>query len=64
MDSHLPVRDGTAVLERRTADWFNNNGYRVLGTHPKQGPIDQDIWNSIESELSNRFGPQAVEDVA
>jgi hypothetical protein len=43
MDSHRPVRDCTAALERRTADWFEDHGYQVLGSHPRRGSVDQDI---------------------
>jgi|SRR4051812_46673100 hypothetical protein len=55
MNSHLPVRDSTAALERNTADWFNERGYRVLGDHPKRRQANNEIWHFIREQLSQRF---------
>jgi hypothetical protein len=55
MEAHIPIRNRIAALERRTADWFRNRGYKVLGNHPRPGDIDPDVWQKIESELTIRF---------
>ncbi len=60
MDAHRPIRDCTAALERRTADWFREKGYQLLGTHPRREPVDQQVWRAIEVELSARFDTQTT----
>lgn len=56
MESHVPVRDNAAALERKAADWFKDRGYEVLGSHPKKRSVDENAWGFIEDELINRFG--------
>lgn len=59
MAGHLPLRDSTAALERRTADWFRaKDGFLVLGTHPSPRAFDENIWREIEEELIARFSDQ------
>lgn len=55
MESHVPVRDKTAALERKTADWFRDRGYEVLGSHPKRRTVDENAWRFVEGELKIRF---------
>lgn len=61
MSSHVPFRDKVAALERRTADWFKAEQFEVLGSHPRQGDVDDRAWKSIEEALKDRFQPKAAE---
>ena len=56
MESHNPIRDNTAALERKAADWFRDRGYEVLGSHPRRRIVDENAWGFIEDELNKRFG--------
>ena len=55
MESHVPVRDQMAALERRTADWFREQGFDVIGTHPRPRDVNAEIWNQLKAELTQRF---------
>lgn len=55
MKSHVPFRNKAAALERKTADWFRDMGYEVLGSHPRRRNIDENVWRFIEDELKIRF---------
>jgi hypothetical protein len=59
MESHVPVRDQMAALERRTADWFREQGFDVIGTHPRPRDVNAEIWNQLEAELTQRFHLQS-----
>ena len=47
MPEHTPYRDKTAVLERALAHELRSRGYNVLGTHPKCGPVDPELWEQV-----------------
>lgn len=55
MEPHIPVRNQMAAMERRAADWFREQGFKVIGTHPKLREIDTEIWEELKQELLNRF---------
>lgn len=60
MESHIPIRDKAAALERKTADWFARNKIKVLGSHPRSRDVDDEAWREIEYELARRFNPTLV----
>ena len=52
MQSHIPVRNQMAALERRMADWFSDNSFEFIGTHPK---LRDDVYQIIDSSVSADF---------
>ena len=56
MDAHKVYRDRAATLERALADHLRDLGHKVIGTHPRERPLD--------GELVRRFSEvcQAVQD--
>ena len=51
MAAHRIYRDKTAALERALADRLRDDGYQVIGSHPKAGEYDKRQLNSIFVEL-------------
>ena len=59
MDSHRPVRDKMAALERALADMLRERGYHVLGKHPRAGHPDPNLLKQLACIVDERF-PAAI----
>ena len=52
--AHKPYRNRAAFLEAELANHLVNNGYPVLGKHPKRGEYDKQIFSRIRKAV-DRF---------
>lgn len=55
MERHVRFRNRTAALERRVSEWFKGKGFHLIGSHPKLGKVDEELWGEIEDHLQKRF---------
>jgi hypothetical protein len=54
-ETHVPVRNQMAALERAVANQLKQRGYLVLGTHPASGSPDQSVLEQIWAVLDSKF---------
>jgi hypothetical protein len=52
--AHKPYRNRVALLEAELASYLKDNGYFVLGKHPKPGKYDKRVFSKIRKEV-DRF---------
>ena len=58
MESHIPIRDEMAGLERAVADVLGARGYKILGDHPKRKAVRPELLTAVLQEV-NRLLPGA-----
>jgi hypothetical protein len=58
MLEHIPRRDKTAALEKALADELKRRGYNVLGTHPRDGDVDETLFAQVIERLKWSFPQQ------
>ncbi len=56
-NSHCPVRDTVARLEKELAAWLQGRGYEVLGIHHCNGDLDPALFASIKCLVADEFPP-------
>jgi hypothetical protein len=54
---HTRIRNEVAAIERALADWFRGRGYKVLGSHPRPGLVDEGKFKEVTKAFSRRFPP-------
>ncbi len=54
-EKHKPYRDETAALEAGLAEYLKGKDYKVVGTHPKPKPKNEELFEQVISKLKEQF---------
>lgn len=57
MEQHEPKRDHVAALERALADFLQEQGYIVLGSHPRPLAPDEQLFAQVLTIVEPKFPP-------
>ena len=57
MESHKPIRNIVAALEKALADWLRDRGYKILGTHQGAHPVDPGLFCRVAEIIDRHFPP-------
>jgi hypothetical protein len=55
-DEHVGFRDIIAKLEAELAYALKSKGLNVLGSHPKRGNYDHELYSNLMTKISSAFG--------
>lgn len=55
MDSHRPLRDQLAALEKKLADSLSAAGYEVLNKVSCRRPLDPQLWAEAQAAFQDAF---------
>jgi hypothetical protein len=58
MESHSPIRDKVAALEREIASFLRRRHYSVLGTHGRSMRLQARLFARVRALVAREFPPQ------